>query len=323
MTRPALNRPKTGPNDANSSRIDARVLPVRIEWRNSGPVDADRNRLRATFDNAADVYHSARPDYPAELIATLVDLAELHRGDRLLEIGCGTGKAPQPLAERGFQVTCLELGPDLAAIAARNLRQYSNVEVVEADFDTWTYAGGLPSDLVYAATAWHWLDPKTRYRKVHSLLRPGGHLAFWSALHVFPDNGDPFFQEIKDVYDEIGEGLPPNASWPRPGELPDSRAEIAASRLFDDVEIRHFDWEVVYHAESYINLLDTFSGHRDMAQWQRDWLYGEIRRRLAMSPDGLLRRHWGTALHVAPAATDRVVPRAYAEASVDGLPLVG
>jgi hypothetical protein len=36
-----------------------------------------------------------------------------------------------------------------------------------------------------------------------------------------------------------------------------------------------------------------------MAQWQRDRLYGEIRRRLAARPDGRLRRHWGAALHVA------------------------
>jgi hypothetical protein len=50
----------------------------------------------------------------------------------------------------------------------------------------------------------------------------------------------------------------------------------------------------------YDRLLDTFSGHISMAQWQRDRLYGEITRRLAGRPDGRLRRHWGTALHVAP-----------------------
>jgi hypothetical protein len=33
--------------------------------------------------------------------------------------------------------------------------------------------------------------------------------------------------------------------------------------------------------------------------WRRDRLYGEIRRRLALRPDGLVRRHWGAVLHVA------------------------
>ena len=42
-----------------------------------------------------------------------------------------------------------------------------------------------------------------------------------------------------------------------------------------------------------------FSGHIAMKQWKRDRLYGEIRRRLAERPDGLVRRHWGGVLHVA------------------------
>jgi len=36
-----------------------------------------------------------------------------------------------------------------------------------------------------------------------------------------------------------------------------------------------------------------------MQDWQRDRLYGAIRRRLATRPDGRLRRHWGGVLHVA------------------------
>jgi len=65
------------------------------------------------------------------------------------------------------------------------------------------------------------------------------------------------------------------------------------------VAIRRFDWEIRYTAEAYIQLLDTFSGHIAMAQWQRGRLYGEIRRRLAQRPDGLVRRHWGAVLQVA------------------------
>jgi hypothetical protein len=63
--------------------------------------------------------------------------------------------------------------------------------------------------------------------------------------------------------------------------------------------VRHFDWEISYTAEEYIRLLDTFSGHIEMTPWQRDRLYGEIRRRLAARPGGRLRRHWGAVLHVA------------------------
>jgi hypothetical protein len=152
---------------------------------------------------------------------------------------------------------------------------------------------------VFAATAWHWIDPEVKYRKAWELLKADGHLAFWEAVHVFPDGGDPFFREIQDVYDEINEGMPPAAGFAKPDELAESTAEIEASGLFTDVTTRLFDWEIRYTAESYIRLLGTFSGHIAMADWQRNRLYGEIRRRLAVRPDGQLRRHWGAMLHVA------------------------
>ena len=153
--------------------------------------------------------------------------------------------------------------------------------------------------LVYAATAWHWIDPAVRYQRAWQALRPGGHLAFWTAGHVFPEGGDPFFAEIQDIYDEIGEALPPGTSQPRPGELADERAGIEASGLFEATAMRHYDWERVYPAEEYIELLETFSGHLDMAEWKRRRLYGEIRRRLALRRDHAVRRGWGAVLHVA------------------------
>lgn len=215
----------------------------------------------------------------------------------MLEVGCATGIATRPLAERGFNVVCVELGEDLARVAEGSLAAYPQVQVIHADFESWVPTGTF--DLLIAATSWHWLDPDLRYQRAWEALRSGGHLAFWSATHVFPDHGDRFFREIQDVYEQIGEGLAPDASWPRPGELPDSLEEIERSGLFSDAIALQFDWEIVYGPDGYIDLLDTFSGHIAMAQWQRDRLYGEIRRRLAERPDGRLSRGWGAVLHVA------------------------
>lgn len=271
----------------------------------------DRERLAATFDSAADLYQQARPEYPAELYEELIRSTGLAAGDSLLEIGCASGKATIPLARRGFRITAVEFGARLAAAARHNLKSFPDVEIVLADFETWQPPVRRPAQLpqqppevagfrlVFAATAWHWIDPDLRYQKAWSLLRPGGHLAFWAATHVVPTDGDPFFREIQEVYEEIGEGLPPGIVWPRPGELPDERADIVRSGLFEPVTIREFDWEISYDAESYIRLLDTFSGHIAMTPWQRERLYAEIRRRLAARPGGHLRRHWGAVLHVA------------------------
>ena len=262
-----------------------------------GVVADDRDRLKQTFEVAASRYHRARPDYPQALYDDLIRLSGLQAEARLLEVGCGTGKATLPLAQRGFGITAVEVGPNLAAEARANLAGFRDVEIVEAVFETWAPLQRR-YDLVYAATAWRWIDPEQRYRRAWELLRPEGHLAFWAATHVFPEGGDPFFAEIQEVYDEIGEGLPPGAAWPRPGELSDDRAEIEASGLFGDVVVHQYDWEVSYGTEGYLDLLDTFSGHIAMDSWKRDRLYGEIRRRLGRRPDGRVRRHWGAVLHV-------------------------
>ena len=263
----------------------------------------DREELRQTFEAAAALYQRARPDYPPALFDDLIELASLRRGDRLLEIGCATGKATLPLAAHGFRITCVELGRELVDAARGNLAAFPDVTVVHAAFESWDAAAMEPFAVVFAATAWHWVDPEIRYRKAWEALRPGGHLAFWGATHVIPAEADPFFQELQDVYDEIGEGLPADA-WPRPGELPDERDEIEAAGLFEKVEVRHYDWAVDYDTGAYIDLLNTFSGHIAMQPWQRDRLYSEIRRRLGERPEQRVRRHWGAVLHVAKAVTD-------------------
>lgn len=251
------------------------------------------------FDTTAESYHRARPAYPDDLVTELIETAEVRPGSDLLEIGCATGKATEALAGRGFRITCVELGAELAAAARRNLAGHDDVRVVTAKFESWQPPAGQRFDLVYAATSWHWIDPEQRCALAWQYLRPGGHLAIWSALHVLPEGGDRFFLEIQEIYDEIGEGVPDDWIFPRPGELDDNVAELTGSGLFSIVKVRHFDWEVTYDAAGYIELLDTFSGHISMAQWQRDRLYGEIRRRLATRPGGLLRRHWGAALTIA------------------------
>jgi SAM-dependent methyltransferase len=276
--------------------MTTRMVPG-YRWQNCRVrTDEDRERLRQTFDAAAARYDRVRPEYPEALFDDLVALAGLRSGDELLEVGCATGKATRPLARRGFRITCVELGAELAAVARQNLAGFG-VEVVRASFEEWR--APHPFGLVYAATAWHWIDPGVRYQRAWQALRPGGHLAVWAADHTFPEGGDPFFEEIQDIYDEIGEGQPPGQGTPRPGELPDDRAGIEASGLFEVTAVRQYGWERVYSAEDYIALLETFSGHLDMAEWKRRRLYGEIRRRLALRRDHTVRRGWGAVLHVA------------------------
>ena len=163
----------------------------------------NRERLGGTFDQAAELYQDARPEYPAALFERLVEAAKLRRGDRVLEVGPGPGKATLHMVRRGLQVTAVEPGAALAAQARANLAGHP-VEVVNRRFEDWNAQPGEFAAVV-AATAWHWLDPDLRYGRAARALRPDGHLAIWSAQHVFPVGGDPFFEDLQEVYDQIGE----------------------------------------------------------------------------------------------------------------------
>lgn len=266
-------------------------------------VVSQKRELRTTFDSAAARYQTARPDYLPELYDDLLALTGISPPAELLEVGCGPGKATLPFARMGFRITAIELGPELAEQARLNLAEFPDVSVVttsfeDSVFEDWGPAAGQGVDLVYAATSWHWIEPAIRYTKAAELLRPGGHLAVWGAGHALPEGFDPFFAEIQEVYNQIGEPHPGEWPGPPPELEPDASDEFAASGRFEVVGVRRYLWSLEYTADTYIALLDTFSGHIALDPAKRDLLYGEIRRRLAARPSGQLTRHWSSVLTV-------------------------
>jgi SAM-dependent methyltransferase len=159
----------------------------------------DRHRLRTTFEEVPELYDRARPVYPPQIFDDLVALAGLSEDGRIVEIGCGTGQATLPLAERGFEIVCVELGAGLAAIARQKLGPFPKVEIVNALFETWEPSvGGF--DAVVAFTAFHWIDPEVRFAKVARMLGEGGALAVVATQHVLTENGDRFWTDVQEDY---------------------------------------------------------------------------------------------------------------------------
>jgi SAM-dependent methyltransferase len=241
----------------------------------------ERESLRTTFEEVPELYDRVRPTYPPALLDELVVLAALPERARLLEIGPGTGKATVPLAQRGFELVGIELGPRLAALARRNLAGFPNVEIVNAQFETWEPAIAN-FDAVVSFTAFHWIDPAVRYEKTARLLKEGGSLVVVETSHVLPEDGDPFWVEVEDDYREVipgEEGKPPP-----PDEIAGMSEEPEASGRFARAEVRRYRWDVTYSAEEYIGVLETYSGHRALDLELRERLYERIRRRIDACP---------------------------------------
>jgi SAM-dependent methyltransferase len=246
---------------------------------------ADRHRRRATFEEVPELYDRARPGYPAELFDDLVELADLRAGSRLLEIGCGTGQATVPLAERGVEIVCVELGAGLAAVARRSLARFSGVELFHAAFEDWEpEPRAEPFDAAVSFTAFHWIDPEVRYAKAARLLRRGGALAVVETKHVVPEGSDAFWVEVQEDYDAVlpsAENRPPG----RPEDVGDLRGEFAESGAFGEVVVRRYLADIAYSAEEYLAVLDTYSGHRTMEPEACERLYERIRRRIEALPE--------------------------------------
>lgn len=277
-----------------------------------------REVLRATFEQVPELYQRARPSYPPQIFDDLVALAQLRDCARILEIGCGTGQATVPLAQRGFAVTCVELGERLAAAARRNVAAFANVDVVNANFETWqpdqtqqpgdtgAETGGF--DAVVAFSSFHWIDAELRYRKSADLLGPQGKLAFVSIAHVLPEDGDSFFVDVQRDYEAVVPDDPATkrdaVGPPRPDvivRLSDDTIirELAESGRFGKPECRSYLFDITYTADEYIALLSTYSGHIALDDETRALLFTRIRNRIEARPQGNVRRSSLALLYVA------------------------
>jgi len=221
----------------------------------------DRRRLRATFTEAAELYDRMRPTYPPAAFDDLADFATLREGARVLEIGCGTGQATLPLAGRGYRITAVELGDGMAGVARRNLRRFSNVEVLTAAFEDWPLPVE-PFDVVLAATAFHWIDPEVRVTKAADALRPGGALATVATHHV-AGGDEAFFVEVQACYERWDPDTPSGGvRLPAAAAVPASGEELDRSGRFGPVTFRRHEWELQYTSAGYVDVLRTYSGHR-------------------------------------------------------------
>jgi SAM-dependent methyltransferase len=259
----------------------------------------DRERLRSTFDRAAELYDVARPRYPAALFDDLAELTGIGPGSRILEIGPGTGQATVPLAERGCQVVAVELGAHLAAVARRNLARFPNVEVVTAAFEAWPLPSE-PFDLVLAATAFHWIDPAVRVVKAADALRPGGWLATIATHHV-AGGDESFFAETQDCYIRWDPATPPDGSTlPAASTIPSSSDELDRSRRFGPAEFRRYEWDQSYTTAAYRELLLTYSGHRDLDPATQSGLLDCITHLIDTGYSGQITKRYLTELRAAP-----------------------
>lgn len=210
-----------------------------------------------SFNTVAERYDTYRPSYPEDLVESIIAATGIPPGGKILEIGSGTGKATVLFAQRNFSMLCIEQGENVAAIAMRKLKDFSQVKFEIVAFEAWQEPPHT-FDLAISAQAFHWIPKDIGFAKVARALKSGGYLAlFWN---LYPASTGEMGEALQNVYETHAPELVNRANDDE--ELIKQReSEIADSGYFGPVSVTRFPWTARYNAGQYTGLLGTYSDH--------------------------------------------------------------
>ena len=231
--------------------------------------------LAHTFNTAVDAYDRCRPTYPAKLYHDLFSYmsAPPSPGMTAVEVGIGTGQATRPILDTGCTVTAIELGDAMAAFVRRKFSDCPHFSCINRPFEE-TPLPPSSCELVYSASAFHWIPEEIGYRKVFDMLCPGGVFARF-ANHPYYEKGQ---SELFDAMQALYAVYMPDS---RPGgeytaEQAMARAGIAGKYGFCDIGYRLYHRTRTLSADDYIALLGTYSDHIAIPQPQRTQFFSGL-----------------------------------------------
>jgi ubiquinone/menaquinone biosynthesis C-methylase UbiE len=184
-------------------------------------------RYGKVFDEIAAEYDRTRPAYPDELVDQACQVAGIGNGDRVLEVGCGTGQLTRSLVTRGLHVTALEPGASLMALARQNLEAAGAVEFVNAQFEDAALVRER-FQAVFSASAFHWVDPEVGWQKAADVLVPGGTLALVSYFGLEEPRSQRDQDELLAAMRKVAPDIA--ANWPAYRDLDATLAGVEQRR---------------------------------------------------------------------------------------------
>jgi trans-aconitate methyltransferase len=208
----------------------------------------------------------------------LLELLGPGKGERILDLGCGTGQLTADIAATGAQVVGLDSSPEMLGQARQN---YPHLKFVLADATSFRFEE--PFDAVFSNAALHWVkNADAAVGSIAAALRPGGRF-------VAEFGGKGNIASIMGALDAVfGAAAEERCPWWFPGIggyarlLERHGLEVRQASLFDrptPIEGEHGmeDWIQMF-CSSYLRDLSTDGAKekvREVVAYLRPKLYRE------------------------------------------------
>jgi SAM-dependent methyltransferase len=206
----------------------------------------DGARERFDYGKAAADYARYRAGFPPRFFDALEARGLGGTGQRVLDVGCGTGTLALGFAARGAAVSALDPSPDMVAMTAHLARTRGQaVEVQQGVAEALPFEDAS-QDVISCGQCWHWFRRADAAREMHRVLRPGGTLVI-AHLDWLVRPGNPAgltWAEVQRL------GIQPQLAFVSRGMYPQWAEDVAEAGLVD-IETFSFDWDVPYTVEGW------------------------------------------------------------------------
>ncbi len=214
-------------------------------------------------------YEAARPGYPDALFRDIAEFAHLDSNAKILEIGAGPGQATEYFVQSDYAITALEISEKQVSFLNDKYSCHAHFNCVCAAFEDYVCESNS-YDLIFSATAFHWINPEVGYPKAHRLLKKNGAMAvFWHLASIVEPKTE-LLQQIRAIYRTHAPQLDDYLTEAEAAELHQLRiSQIQTQSLFSSPATRVYRWQDEYSTQRYLQLMNSYSDFHSIDQSKR------------------------------------------------------
>ena len=241
-----------------------------------------------TFDTAVSNYDKMRPGYVDEIYQAIFKYVPIDENSNVVEVGSGSGQATLPVLKTGCKLTAVEYGENFSELLKSKFKAFPKFSVVTGKFEEVSLEEDA-FDLVFSATAFHWVPEKEGYEKVYRMLKKGGAFARFANRPRNCQNEPELGEEIQELYNEYYNKQHNIKSGTKKWFTEeDAKAISLIPEIYGFTDIKYFLFyrERVFTASEYTKLLGTYSDHIAIEESVRKVFFSKI--------EDAINRHGGT-----------------------------